>query len=130
MTGAGRVLSKPSGDGFSARSWLENDGDIALQETASARAGLRASKGAVVFQLDGLKIVQLRGRGVLDRIGAACRDAGMVIVTREVPRPMPCVVVDSTRLRRTGALAVYSERSEFRLVGAREQGGQRLWSGQ
>jgi competence protein ComEC len=39
MTPAGRALSKPKGAGFVADNWLENDGDVADQITASARPG-------------------------------------------------------------------------------------------
>lgn len=37
MTPEGRALSKPRGDGFVARIWLENDGDAAPQEIAAER---------------------------------------------------------------------------------------------
>jgi competence protein ComEC len=38
----GRALSATRGDGFTARNWLENDGDLALQTEAAARQYLEA----------------------------------------------------------------------------------------
>ena len=40
----GRALSKPRGNGFAARVWLENDGDPAAQEEAASRPGWQGQK--------------------------------------------------------------------------------------
>ncbi|MCX7287953.1 MAG: ComEC/Rec2 family competence protein [Rhodobacterales bacterium] len=49
----GRVLSAPSGGGFAARGWLENDGDLAEQKEASARIGFTGPKGERWFDIAG-----------------------------------------------------------------------------
>ena len=41
MTQAGRALSKPTGQGFAAANWLEDDGDAAGQAAAASPAGAR-----------------------------------------------------------------------------------------
>ena len=42
----------------------------------------------------------------------------------------PCLVIDEEKMRTTGALAVYPEVGRLRLVGAKLQGGARLWTAQ
>ncbi len=128
MTAEGRALSKPRGDGFAALSWLENDGDAALQAVAFDRSGFSGEKGAARVELAGLSIVHLSGRGAVERVGEACRTAALVVIARPVPQAVPCPVIDGEKLRETGALAVYADAGELRLVAANTWGGQRLWS--
>jgi len=130
MTDAGRTLSKPRGDSFAARSWLENDGDGAGQEDASARPGLSGPKGRLMFRVGEKTVIHLSGRGALERLGEACQEAALVILARAAPRPAPCAVIDQEKLRVSGALALYSDAGKLRLVGARQQQGRRLWSDQ
>jgi len=109
MTPAGRALSKPRGDGFSARVWLENDGDAASQKEAAARPGLARARGEVMLRLGGARIVLLTGRKVAQRIGAACARAGrggVVIVSVKAAAPPACTLYDRTRLQHAGALAI------------------------
>ena len=40
MSPEGRALSAPKGAGFAAKSWLEDDGDLALPEDGGAAAGI------------------------------------------------------------------------------------------
>lgn len=129
MTAEGRALSKPRGDGFSALSWLENDGDAALQQAAFQRLGAGETRGDRRFDLAGSGIVHLAGRGALDRVAEACRTASLVIIARDAPGA-PCAVLDAAHLRRTGALAVWPEAGKLRLVSAAERTGRRLWSPQ
>lgn len=128
MTPAGRALSKPRGDGFSALSWLENDGDLADQATAAARPGLVRTTGEARVDLDGVRITHLSGRGTLDRLAAACETADLVILAREVPGVHDCLVMDAVKLRETGALAVYPEAGTLRLVSTDDPGRKRLWT--
>ncbi len=130
MTDEGRALSKPRGDGFAALSWLENDGDFALQAVAYDRPGFGGEKGSARFDLAGFSIVHLSGRGAVERVGEACRTAALVVIARPVSDPSPCPVIDGEKLRETGALAVYAEAGALRLVAANTWGGLRLWSRQ
>jgi len=127
LTDRGRALSKPRGDGFAALSWLENDGDTAPQDVAFERAGLSGPEGMRSFRLGGQTIVQLSGRGASNMVAEACRTAAMVIVPK-ADVDAPCLVIDEEKLRDLGALAVYPEAGRLRLVGAKQQGGARLWT--
>jgi len=128
MTDTGRALSKPRGDGFSALSWLENDGDAALQEVAFQRLGDGEKRADHWFDLGGHGIAHLAGRGALDRISDACKTASLVVIAREAPTGQPCPVFDAIKLRQTGSLAVYTEDGKLRLVSASDLAGLRLWS--
>lgn len=130
MTAEGRALSKPRGDGFAALSWLENDGDAALQFDAAARGGFRdvgTDRRAVLGEA---VIVHLRGRGADRRVAAACREAALVVIARDVDDAPGCSLFDPKKLRNTGSLAIFSARRGLRLVTASEIGGRRLWSPQ
>lgn len=129
LTDQGRALSKPKGDGFTALSWLENDGDAARQEVAFDRPGLSGPAGTRSFRLGGQTIVHLSGRGATGRVAEACRTAALVIVPKG-GTDTPCLVIDEEKLRKIGALAVYPEADRLRLVGAKERGGARLWAAQ
>ncbi|RSK35934.1 ComEC family competence protein [Rhodovulum iodosum] len=126
MTGQGRALSNGRGSGFVARSWLENDGDLATQEAAAARAGLPG--GAA--RIGGLNVIQIAGRGWQERLASSCRDGAVLIVGRaaEAPPGAACTVLDSAALAQSGALAIYPEGAGLRTVAARAQAGDRLWT--
>ena len=62
LTPEGRSLSKERGDGFSARSWLENDGDGVAQDVAYGRDGILHGKGRVDVDLGAYRVTQLRGK--------------------------------------------------------------------
>ncbi|TCP25389.1 competence protein ComEC [Rhodovulum adriaticum] len=128
MTAEGRALSKPAGDGFVARSWLENDGDRAEQDAAFARPGLFGPRQAQVAMVGAQRITLLSGRGWAERIAPACA-AGWVVVPQRVDRPPPgCTLFDRTMLRTTGALALYPDGDGVRRIGARRLAGNRPWT--
>jgi competence protein ComEC len=129
MTDTGRALNKPGGDGFAARSWLENDGDGADQGQAFARPGFAGIKGDLRADLGGVVVAHLSGRGTGARLAAACDTAALVVVSvKVVGAPRGCDVYDPLRLRDTGALAVLSDGGGVRIVSARAVAGRRLWS--
>ena len=53
MSPEGRAMSAPKGAGFTAKSWLEDDGDLALPEEAALRPGFDGPKGARAFRIGG-----------------------------------------------------------------------------
>lgn len=123
----GRVLSAAKGGSFAARSWLENDGDLAVQEVAAAREGFTGPKGQRVFRLGALRGVLLKGKTALAGLPAACAKADLVVIAAKVDAaPKGCRVVDLTLLRLTGPLAVVAGAGGLRLVPTR--GAPRLWS--
>jgi competence protein ComEC len=129
MTEQGRALSKPRGDGFTASSWLENDGDGMDQMDAAARPGWGGGDGTKSFVLNGKTIVHLSGRGAEDRIAETCRTAALVIIAKDVSYEASCLVYDIKKLRSSGALAVFPQESGLKLLGAKDYSGARLWSG-
>lgn len=118
MAGEGRVLSKPRGDGFAARSWLENDGAVPDQ-------ALAAGDLAALLPED---LVHITGRGALDRARAACRPGRIVIVNQVLDiTPDNCTLLDPRELERTGALAIRFAATGPRVITARQVSGERAW---
>lgn len=130
----GRALNKDRGDGFAAQNWLENDGDGVGQEEAAVRAGFTGEPGALRFEDGAFSLVQLSGRGMLDRVQEACATASLVVIgTKKVGDPTAteedCLVIDADVVRRTGAIAIYLEGGEARFVTSTEVSGHRPWTG-
>ena len=106
----GRAMSSAKGAGFSADSWLENDGDLALQEDAAARAGFDGPKGQRSFTLAGLRGIHLKGKAAEGLLTAACSRADFVIIAASIKSAPPgCRVIDESVLRKTGAIAVWAK---------------------
>jgi competence protein ComEC len=109
MTPEGRAISKPSGGAFVVSTWLQEDGDMADQETAAARpawTGDRRDRQAALS--GGWQVWHLTGKGSGARAAAACRPDRIVVATEPVdidgkPR---CLLLDPKRLRRSGAVAI------------------------
>ena len=117
----GRALSKAKGGGFAAKTWLENDGDLATQQTAAGRAGFTPDPLGLRFGIGEKTGILLSPKADIAGLNL-CDLADIVIV------PIPasdngCLLVDSDMLRRTGALAVYSD---LRVIATIE--ADRIWS--
>ncbi|WP_346763894.1 ComEC/Rec2 family competence protein [Rhodobacter sp. SGA-6-6] len=124
----GRALSTARGGGFAAENWLENDGDLATQEEAAARPGFTGPKEAREFILAGLKGVALQGSGALAALPAACAAHDLVVIAATVEAvPEGCEVIDQTRLRRTGALALRVVGGDVEVTATRARA--RVWVG-
>ncbi|MVO14652.1 ComEC/Rec2 family competence protein [Parasedimentitalea huanghaiensis] len=120
MTSEGRALSKPKGAGFSARIWLENDGDDVNQSDAAARwAG--ASRRVVIGSTE---VVHVIGKRAVDAF-SECR-AGQIIVTT-VAKDLTggCQIIDPVRLRDIGSVMLTAE---GKLYSAQDLAGHRLWT--
>lgn len=130
LTDEGRVLNKPRGEGFVARNWLENDGDPAAQEVAAVRGGFFGEKTALFMDAGNLRLAALSGRGASDRVTEACDGAGLVILGAAVDWdqvPVGCNVLDETRLRETGALAIWQGKTGLRMTSVTDLAGRRPW---
>jgi competence protein ComEC len=116
MTPAGRALSKPKGAGFTAKIWLENDGDGAAQNHAATRW-----QAGPVLHLSGKRAVA----GV-----AGCQKGQIVVASVEAAAlaGAGCTLFDPTRLKHTGAVALYPTDQGWQMVTARQKAGERLWS--
>ncbi len=128
MTPSGRALNKPKGEGFAALNWLENDGDAGDQAEAFGRAGFTGQKGALSFDVSGVRVMHLSGRGAADRVAAACQKAGLVILAAEWVGGAPCSLLDRKALSRLGAVALYAEDGALHAIGAKTGAGERLWN--
>ena len=123
----GRTLSAPSGAGFAAQNWLENDGDLATQATAALRPGMDGLPGARHFVAGGVTGIALKGKTAADRVAQACDSADLVVVSVAVPVPPDgCILFDSVRLQQSGTIALYPVADGLRLIPSR--GEQRVWS--
>ncbi|MFM7443840.1 MAG: hypothetical protein ACKO2N_08000, partial [Tabrizicola sp.] len=123
----GRVLSAPKGGGFAAENWLQNDGDLVLQDAAAARAGFEGKKGERWFDLAGLSGVALSGKGAEAKLTAVCAQADLVILAAEAQAaPEGCPLIDQTVLSQTGPLAVWQDAAGLRFETTK--GADRLWS--
>ncbi len=130
MTDAGRALSKPTGDGFAAEMWLENDGDMRTQEAAAALgAGVMTSgpERVLRFKLGGLEVLQVSGTMALAALDG-CDGADVLILNTALEGTRPCDVYDVLRMRDTGAVAGWLEGDRLVLRTAAEFSGSRLWT--
>jgi competence protein ComEC len=121
MTPEGRALSKDRGAGFVARNWLENDGDAVPQEEAYARWPTEAVLPG------GQKLAHLSGKRAAEAF-QGCGEASIVVTTHVLENVENCDVYDPTRLRKTGAIAIYGRGAGLRMVSVRDKSGDRLWS--
>jgi competence protein ComEC len=123
----GRALSAAKGGGFAAENWLQNDGDLAEQETAAARPGFEGPKGARGFVLGGLRGVQLTGKGAEARLAEACARGLLVVLAAPAEAtPEGCRLIDAKVLAATGPLAVWLTGDGIEIQ--RTKVAQRLWS--
>ena len=126
LSEGGRALSASRGGGFAAENWLQNDGDLATQEQAAARPGFDGPRGARRFVIGGVPGVVLTGKAGLAAAPAACAAGGIVVLAAMAEGVSgPCALIDEGLLRKTGAIAVWVEAGELRLVPAR--GAARRW---
>jgi len=125
----GRALSKPRGDGFAARNWLENDGEGPLPQTqAFARAGFTGAKGVRRFVIEGQAGVHLFGKGAGERLAAECVSGRWIITTAKYDGQGGCQMFDANALKQTGAVAIYADAEGPRVITAKEMAGERLWN--
>ncbi|MEM1374277.1 MAG: ComEC/Rec2 family competence protein [Pseudomonadota bacterium] len=119
MAEEGRALSKERGDGFVARSWLENDADGADQRQAFARGpGRRMMLGQHEF-------LHLTGKSARE---ADCAGPAILVLNDEPERALSCEAITPAALRDTGAIAYSLKDAALTKVTAREIVGRRLWN--
>jgi len=129
MTESGRALNKPKGEGFVARSWLENDGDPAIQARAFERAGFEGARGRMRLALGGVDFMVLSGRGATEALVEYCTGTRWVILAARADVTSNCRLWDQNELAKSGSLAFYERPDGLRMVSAAELSGQRLWTG-
>lgn len=127
MTDAGRALNKLRGDGFSARSWLENDGDGADREQAFERAERFLAGAVFSADLDGLRLVQMPGRA-FGNAKDPCHGTDILVLTKPSDRTLACFVLDPSQLSLSGGLAMRQADEGLQVLSVREVTGYRIWN--
>ncbi len=128
MTAEGRALSRPTGDGFAATAWLENDGAPVAQEVAAARPGIEASGREWRVRLGAGTVLLVRGKTALEAL-VGCGGAEVLITDQRLAGDRPCITYDANRLRATGALSIREGAEGLEIATAHEVVGERLWNG-
>ncbi|MHA6325940.1 ComEC/Rec2 family competence protein [Roseivivax sp. CAU 1753] len=116
MTAEGRALSKPSGAGFAARLWVENDGDDAPQDIAAAR-----------WPPSGAGVYHLSRKSDLKSF-SGCAKGDLVVSVYPLDMQLPCLVIGPDVLQASGALAVSRTPDGYHLDAATARSGHRLWT--
>ncbi len=125
----GRALSQSRGAGFAAETWLEDDGDLAVQKEAARRAGFEGPKPARRFSLGGIEAISLTGKDASAAFADACRRFDLVIISEPVTGlpPESCVTIDAALLAQAGAMAGSLRDGVLTLAPARNSA--RVWRG-
>jgi competence protein ComEC len=129
-TEAGRVVNTPRGNGFAARNWLDNDGDLAGQDIAHARPGMERRRGWARAEVPGLGPMVYLGTGQPEGDSAqTCAEAAILLAPRWRSRPEgPCLFVGADLLRREGALAIRVVDGRSAVEGAKSRNSSRPWT--
>tara|TARA_R110000868_G_scaffold213257_3_gene463241 strand:- start:11895 stop:14060 length:2166 start_codon:yes stop_codon:yes gene_type:complete len=120
MTPDGRAMSRDRAQSFVAGIWLENDGDPADQVEAALR--WRADARIEVRHATGMRAAARAG---------PCRKDGILVLNvgrDQAPDATGCTIFDPESLRRSGAVAIWLEGDDMRLVTAQSLRGQRYWT--
>ncbi len=129
LTEGGRALSSEDGNRYAAESWLEDDGDVAEQAAAHARAAFRSARARVEAEAPGIGLVRYVGFRDPATGPQDCADAAVLIAPQwsHAP-PGPCLFVGMERLRRDGALALRPGPDGPVVEGALSRNRQRPWT--
>ena len=128
MTEQGRALSRPSGAGFIAENWLENDGLGQFQAQAAGLWPGDADNRLWRIGFAGGEIVHVQGVRAGRRLQTCTADQ-IVVSSVDLPDLAGCRVLDPARLRRTGSIAVWRDEDGLRWQQAAPEGHWRLWHG-
>ena len=129
MMDQGRAISTPTGAGFSAQSWLLDDGDLAIQSDAAQRRGFLGPLTARSFSIGSLSGVVLTGKAAQAAFVAACAAHDLVIIPESLAPSLlpdgPCLRIDRDILDKTGAMGGYWRKGELTLYPSRAH--RRIW---
>ncbi len=124
-----RALNRKRGNGFAARSWLENDGlffdqikSAALFEAPNVDRFIQKVGDATIFYLWGKKLD-------LDELFDICREYDVLIAPqwRETVSGQ-CMYWGERELRYDGSLSFEDTPEGLKIETARQNGGKRLWN--
>ncbi|WP_226621435.1 ComEC/Rec2 family competence protein [Alloyangia pacifica] len=126
MTERGRALSREVGEGFTAKLWLENDGQPADQAAAAALwpGAVSRLRRAQVAQTEVLHVSGTRAAATI----SGCDGAALLVSNVPLPAPPGCEVFDPDRLKTTGAVAFQRGPGGLQMQVSRRS-PPRLWEG-
>lgn len=112
QTPEGRAISRGKGEGFTAQSWLEDDGDLETQATAALRPAFHRQGNMLRFTLGAWQGGYLTGKG-----GADCDGLDLLILSDKETSATDasatdakgCRIISPAILRKTGALAIRAD---------------------
>jgi competence protein ComEC len=119
-------LMRTGKDAFLAKEWLAAAADPRAANDPSLAEGISCDDaGCVVPMADGALVAQaLRPEALTDD----CARAALIITARRTPRNCAAAVIDQSRLRRQGGLALWRRGSELAAVPVKPRGLDRPWS--
>ena len=126
LTEEGRVLNKARRQGFAARSWLENDGDLADQKQAFQRFQAE-TRGLQVLDLGEPRLWVLSGKNA-DQQTVDCAPEDIIVTSKPLKSRKTCRVIDPKTMAKTGALAIHLIDRVLKITSVAQTRGQRLWS--
>ncbi len=128
----GRALDKDRAQSFAAKSWLRRDGDGAEQAEAASRIGLEHGPGWTSGTLaNGWTFEARYGRKVEPAdLEQLCKPRVLLIARDSDAVDGPCYFMGERELRRAGAVAIWSDGADLRIVSSRPRGRGRLWQHQ
>ncbi|WP_298291650.1 ComEC/Rec2 family competence protein [uncultured Litoreibacter sp.] len=121
----GRVLNKPKGDGFVAGAWLENDGDSADQERASARGDFTRNEARIRLGAHMVHFLTEKEITPTD-LSQFCAKADLLILPNIAEQP-DCAAITRSTLRQSGSLAISDTETGLGIVTSNDVRGARLW---
>lgn len=126
MTPQGRALNRDRGNGFAARAWLENDGDLADPEIAHALW----PEGLVVLASEDIHVLAKPRRGEVAASTVGFCASGTILISEiDQTSDEPCMVFDPASLRQSGAVALWmQDGQEPEILSVRDVIGARPWT--
>ena len=125
-TASGRALSKSRGDGFAARVWIENDGDV-LEQVQAAELWNFSPVPGKDFEIPDLNLRFSANKNIsAQEVTKLCSEYQIVVLPR-VRTDGACQVLDQAYFRREGAVAITLTANGIEITTARSVRGSRPW---
>lgn len=124
-----RTLNRKRGNGFAARSWMENDGLLFDQVKAAAVFGA-PNDDRFVQKIGDARLFYLWGKKLdIDELDDLCREYDVFIAPQWEERVEgACEFWGKKRLRYDGSLSFEDSDEGLKIKTARQENGRRLWN--
>lgn len=128
LTEQGRILNRSKGNGFAARSWLENDGNGLDQLSAAQKFDL--DENYWDWKLSNVLISYRWGKKIShNTLESDCNDSDVLIaplVKKNISGS--CVVISNKTLKANGSVLIERTKGVLTVRTARDFSGERLWN--